>query len=76
MLPIRCQIPKECISNDILWLEIYEADGGFYLFQYVDIHLPPKWDVFADNIEDLLNDCKKLWKIDYFDWKSINCEQE
>jgi hypothetical protein len=72
-LPIRCQIPKAYRTKKISWLEIHEADGGFYLFQYVDIHLPPKWDTFTDtdDIDDILKDCKEIWKIDDSDWESI-----
>ena len=62
--PIRCKIREELVKNDITWLEIDEADGGYYLFQYVDIKLPPKWDLFSDTIEDLLDDCMKICDID------------
>ncbi len=70
-LPIRCKIKEDLVKDGITWLEIDESDGGYYLFQYVDIILPPKWDVFSDNIEDLLEDCRRIWKIGDNDWSSV-----
>jgi hypothetical protein len=64
-MPIRCRIPDTIIGNDISWLEIHEADGGYYIFQYTEIKQPPKYDSFTDDIEDLLSDCKESWGIDY-----------
>ena len=69
-LPIRCKIRDDLIKNEITWIEIDEADGGYYMFQYENINSPPKWDVFSDNIEDLLEDCNNIWGIGYDDWIS------
>jgi len=34
-LPIRCKIRDDLIKNEITWIEIDEADGGYYMFQYL-----------------------------------------
>jgi hypothetical protein len=68
-LPIRSKIPNEHVDKGIKWIEIHEADGGFYLYQYTDINMPPKWDIFSDDFEELLEDCIRIWGINRTDWK-------
>ena len=69
MTQMKCKIPKERIRGNITWLEIEEADGGYYLYQYEDIDKPPKWDSFYVDIEELLEDCLKNWGIQESDWQ-------
>lgn len=68
-LPIRCRVPEDRVTNEIRWLEIEEGDGGYYLFQYVDINAPPRWDVFSDDLEGLLEDCMRIWGVDRTQWE-------
>jgi len=59
------------MTNEIRWLEIHEADGGFYLYQLTDKALPPKWDTFFQSMEDLLDDCKRIWGISDDLWQPV-----
>ena len=70
-LPVRCKIPEEHVTSDIRWLEIEEADGGYYLYQYIDIQLPPKWDSFDQCLQDVLDDCQRIWGIQKEAWEPI-----
>ena len=70
-LPIRCRIPDGNVKDEIQWLEIRQADGGFYLLQYVDIEWPPKWDVYSDDLEGLLDDCVRIWNVQRDAWRDV-----
>jgi len=59
------------MSNEIQWLEIHQADGGFYLFQSSGDGVPPKWDSFYETLDDLLADCKRIWSIHHNAWQSV-----
>jgi len=71
-LPIRARIADKYVANGINWLEIHDRDGGYYLFHFTDITLPPKWDTFTDNLEDLMLDCRKIWNIEDDQWAHIS----
>jgi hypothetical protein len=70
-LPLQCSIPSSTMTNEIQWLEIHQADGGFYLYQSTEQHLPPKWDAFYQNLDDLFGDCKRIWGIQENAWLPI-----
>jgi hypothetical protein len=70
-LPVRCRISDEAVRDDIRWLQIEKADGGFYLFQYADLEKPPKWDSFCNSLEDILRDCERIWGIKDSSWIEI-----
>ncbi len=71
ILPARARVADEYATSDIRWLEIHEADGGYFLFQYVDVRRPPKWDSFCDDLENLLSDCKEYWGVEAGAWKTV-----
>ena len=50
----RAQVENH--SDGIERLEIGEADGGFYLFQFDAPDGPAKWDTFYQTLEDVFED--------------------
>jgi hypothetical protein len=50
---------------------IHEGDGGFYLYQFIDKDLPPKWDTFYQTIDDVISDCKSAWGISENMWQPL-----
>lgn len=58
-------------AQGIAWLEIHEGDGGFYLLQFADKTAPPKWDSFFTGVDDILEECQRIWGIDHTAWQSI-----
>ena len=70
--PVRCEIPSSHVTDEIRWLEIREGNRGFYLYQLIDKDLPPKWDTFYQNMNDLTNDCMSVWGVLDNMWQPIN----
>ena len=69
--PLRCIIPPERRSKDIVRLEIHAADHGYYLFQFADFHATSKWDSFYHDFDEVLTDCMSVWGIPLNAWHSI-----
>jgi hypothetical protein len=61
--PVQSEIPSSHVTDKIRWLEIHQGDGGFYLYQLIDKNLPPIWDTFYQNMDDLINDCISIWGV-------------
>ena len=64
-------MPPSGRAKGIAWLEIHQADGGYYLLQFADQKAPPKWDSFFAGVEDVLEECQRTWGIDPTAWQSI-----
>lgn len=69
--PVRAKIADQYVTRGITYLEIHQRDGGYYLFQFENLELPPKWDSFTDNIDELLHECKKTWGIEEHQWMKV-----
>jgi len=70
--PIGCTIPFNRRRHGISWLEIHQADRGYYLLQFEDPQAASnKWDSFYPSIDDAMSDCKETWGIDRKDWKEV-----
>lgn len=69
---LRVKIEPEKVEYGIRWLEIQEAEGGFYLFQHEDISSPCKWDSFYSSLDEVLEDCLHSWGIEHSDWVTVS----
>lgn len=72
-LPLRVIVDKPS-DDKILMMEIHAADGGYYLYQYVQLNDPPKWDTFYESLDDLTEDCFNSWGISLNSWHTIDLD--
>jgi hypothetical protein len=70
-MKLRYEFPPDKVRKGIRWLEVMEADGGAYLFQYEDLDSPPKCDCFYANIGEALSDCEKGWGLGRSQWHEV-----
>lgn len=69
--PLRSEIPFARVTKDIRWLEIHRAEEGFYLLQFVNRDLPPKWDSLYQSFQEVVEDCQTIWGVHEDMWLTI-----
>lgn len=70
-MKLRHEFPPDKVRRGIRWIEIEEADGGAYVFQYEDINSPCKWDNFFGTIEEALSVCEEDFGVSRSEWHEV-----
>ena len=73
-LPLGSEMPPAGRTKGIVWLEIHEGVGGFFLYHFAERNSPPKWDTFIHDLDDIFEDCQRIWGIDRNAWQPISGE--
>jgi hypothetical protein len=69
-MKLRYEFPPDKVERGIRWLELEEADGGAFVYQYEDIDSPCKWDGFYEDIEDALSSWEEHG-VSRWDWHEV-----
>jgi hypothetical protein len=70
-LPLGCEMPPADRARGIVWLEIHAESGGYFLYQFVEKNGPAKWDTLYHDLDDVFDECQRVWGIDRGAWKPI-----
>ena len=70
-LPLGCEMPPAGRARGIVRLEIHAGPGGYYLYRFVEKKGPAKWDTLFHDVDDVFEDCQRIWGIGRGAWQPI-----